>query len=62
MTPVSTDTNKSRSGLPHPGFFSFDVTEYAPEKSTWKLPSWARQDGKKEYETSKVNGLGDDWD
>ncbi|PWN31410.1 uncharacterized protein FA14DRAFT_186374 [Meira miltonrushii] len=65
MPSVLTDPNKTRSGLPHPGFYSFDVTEYAPKNSTWKVPSWARQDGKKSYgkeDIKTVNGLGDKWD
>lgn len=65
MAPVATEQSKvSQTGLPHPGF-SFDVTQFAPEKSTWKPPSWARSDGQKSYNEAdlpKVNGLGEPWD
>ena len=71
MAPVATSTDRvlpqaevTQAGLPHPGF-SFDVAQFAPEKSTWKMPSWARVDGQKSYKEEdlpKTNGLGDHWD
>ena len=69
MAPALTETaprfdRATQDGLPHPGF-SFDVTTFAPQQSTWKAPSWARLDGQKSYvesELPKTNGLGDAWD
>ncbi len=65
MAPTAVEPSKvSQTGLPHPGF-SFDVTQFAPEKSTWKPPSWARPDGQKSYteaDMRKLNGLGEPWD
>ena len=64
MAPVAQET-KARSGLPHPGAFSFDVNNFAPVNSSWRLPSWARTDGQKSYDAAALpttNGIGLPWD
>lgn len=64
MPPVAEEPT-TRSGLPHPGAFSFDVNNFAPINSSWRLLSWARIDGHKSYDVAnlpKTNGIGLPWD